>query len=349
VSLLEIRNLRSVIKTRDGEARAVDGVDLTVKRGEALGLVGESGSGKTALALSILGLLPDGHGRTLPGSSIRLLGEELVGLEKRRLREIRGGSIAMIFQEPMTSLNPVFRVGDQIHEAVKAHRDLGRGERWEEVVRLLREVGIPDPEDRARDYPHQFSGGMRQRAMIAMALAGRPALLIADEPTSALDVTVQAQILELLKGLVRKLGMGLLLISHDVGVVSRVCQRVLVFYAGRIMEAGSTADILTDPRHPYTRGLLGSRLSIKDRRRVLRPIPGEVPEADAWPPGCRFHPRCSESWDLCAREEPDLMEISSGAEPERLRDASSDPTSGGQAAVRQARCWLLSGDRSRVG
>ena len=340
MSLLEIRDLRSVIRTPEGEARAVDGVDLTMERGEAVGLVGESGSGKTALALSILGLLPRGSGRILPGSSIRLKGDELVGMEERRLRKIRGGAVAMVFQEPMTSLNPVFTVGDQIREAMKVHGTLKGRESWTEVVRLLRDVGIPDPEDRARAYPHQLSGGMRQRAVIAMALAGRPELLIADEPTSALDVTVQAQILDLLMGLQRRLGMALLLISHDVGVVARVCHRVVVFYAGRIMEGGPTREILADPRHPYTRGLLGSRLSIKDRRRVLRPIPGEVPEADAWPTGCRFHPRCREALDRCGREEPELEEILPGPEAGPRRRGSLDPSE-----ARSARCWLLAVDQ----
>jgi oligopeptide/dipeptide ABC transporter ATP-binding protein len=329
VSLLEIRDLRSVIRTPDGEARAVDGVDLTVERGEAVGLVGESGSGKTALALSILGLLPRESGRILPGSSIRFRGEELVGMDARGLRRIRGGAVAMVPQEPMSSLNPVFTVGDQIREAMKAHgAPDGRGRRVE-VIRLLREVGIPDPEERARAYPHQLSGGMRQRAMIAMALAGRPELLVADEPTSALDVTVQTQILDLLTVLQGRLGMALLVISHDLGVVARVCQRVVVFYAGRIMETGPTREILTKPRHPYTRGLLGSRLSMKDRRRVVRPIPGEVPESVAWPEGCRFHPRCREAWDRCGQEEPGLVEIGPGS----------------PAGARNARCWLFSGDR----
>lgn len=329
MSLLEIRDLRSVIRTPDGEARAVDGVDLTVERGEAVGLVGESGSGKTALALSILGLLPQGSGRILPGSSIRFRGEELVGMDARGLRRIRGGAVAMVPQEPMTSLNPVFTVGDQIREAMKAHgAPHGKGRRVE-VIRLLREVGIPDPEERARAYPHQLSGGMRQRAMIAMALAGRPELLVADEPTSALDVTVQTQILDLLTVLQGRLGMALLVISHDVGVVARVCQRVVVFYAGRIMETGPTQEILTKPRHPYTRGLLGSRLSMKDRRRLIRPIPGEVPESVAWPEGCRFHPRCREGWDRCGQEEPGLVEIG--------------PPS--PVGARNARCWLFSGDR----
>jgi len=359
VSLLEIRNLRSVFRTRGEEARAVDGVDLTMERGEAVGLVGESGSGKTVLALSILGLLSHGSGRILPGSSIRLRGEEMVGMKERRLRQIRGGAVAMVFQEPMTSLNPVFTVGDQVLEAVKAHRAMDGREGWAEVIRLLREVGIPEPEQRAGAYPHQLSGGMRQRAMIAMALAGSPALLIADEPTSALDVTVQAQILELLKRLQSRFHMALLLISHDVGVVSRVCQTMVVLYAGKVVEKGPTQDILRSPRHPYTRGLLGSRLFLKDRRRVLRPIPGEVPEANAWPEGCRFHPRCSEAWHLCGREEPRLvaMGLGRGAGAREVDSRVVGPPGGslsevgptdrggeGRSRARSVRCWLFSGD-----
>ncbi len=360
MSLLEIRNLRSVFRARGEEARAVDGVDLTLERGEAVGLVGESGSGKTALALSILGLLPHGSGRILPGSSIRLRGEEMVGMKEKRLRQIRGGDVAMVFQEPMTSLNPVFTVGDQVLEAVRAHRAMDGREGRAEVIRLLREVGIPEPEERAGAYPHQLSGGMRQRAMIAIALAGDPSLLIADEPTSALDVTVQAQILELLERLQSRFHMALLLISHDVGVVSRVCQTMMVLYAGKVVEEGPTHDLLRSPCHPYTRGLLGSRLFLKDRRRVLRPIPGEVPEANAWPEGCRFHPRCSEAWHLCGREEPRLVAMglgegveirqgdpripgSPGASPPETD--SGGPGGGSRSRTGRVRCWLFSGDR----
>jgi peptide/nickel transport system ATP-binding protein len=335
MSLLEIRQLRSVIRTPDGEARVVDGVDLTVRRGEAVGLVGESGSGKTALALSILGLLPRGTGRILPGSSIRLRGEELVGMGEGGLRRIRGGAAAMVFQEPMTALNPVFTLGAQILEVLRVHGDLNRSERRAEVVRLLREVGIPDPEERAGAYPHQLSGGMRQRAAIAMALAGRPELLIADEPTSALDVSVQAQILDLLARLQARHGMALLLISHDLEAVARVCQQVVVFYAGKVMESGPVSDVLARPKHPYTRGLLGSRLSLRDRRRQLRPIPGEVPEPESWPEGCRFHPRCAEAWDLCRREEPGLKGMRGSPGGERPLEGAE----AGEGASHQ-RCWL---------
>jgi oligopeptide/dipeptide ABC transporter ATP-binding protein len=320
MSLLEIKDLRTHIRAQGETARALDGVELALGEGETVGLVGESGSGKTMLALSILGLLPGRDGGILPGSSIRFRGEELVGLDKSRLRAIRGGEISMIFQEPMTSLNPVFTVGNQIREAVELHRPLRGTDAVAETVRLLGEVGIPDPERRLKDYPHEFSGGMRQRVMIAMALAGEPALLIADEPTTALDVTIEAQILELLREVQVRLGMGLMFISHDLGLVSRICERMVVLYGGRVVEAGSTKDILAAPRHPYTRGLMGSRLSLDDRRKSPRPIAGEVPEATHWPRGCRFHPRCSEVVSLCPRKEPELETV------------------GG----REVRCWLYS-------
>ncbi|MFH1764597.1 MAG: ABC transporter ATP-binding protein [Gemmatimonadota bacterium] len=336
MSLLDIRGLRAHVDTPAGTARAVDGVDLLLKEGEAVGLVGESGSGKTLLALSILGLLPQGSGTILPGSSISFRGEELVGMRGNRLREIRGGEVAMIFQEPMTSLNPVFTIGNQIQEAVELHRPLNRRAAQAEMIRLLGEVGISDPETRAGSYPHQLSGGMRQRAMIAMALGGQPSLLVADEPTTALDVTIQAQILRLLKDLQVQRGMGLLLISHDLSVVSRVCDRIVVLYGGKVVETGPTREILESPSHPYTRGLLGSRLSVDDRRRTLRPIPGEVPEATEWPPGCRFHPRCPEVLDRCRREEPNLV-------PVKARPGTADGQGGVQGGGREARCWLLAG------
>ena len=336
MSLLEIRNLRTHLRVPGGPARAVDGVDLAIEEGEAIGLVGESGSGKTMLAHSILGLLPEGSGTILPGSSIRYRGEELVGMEAPRLRQIRGGEVAMIFQEPMTSLNPVHTVGSQILEGVRLHRRLGKSAAREEVLRLLREVGIPDPEVRVKSYPHQLSGGMRQRVMIAMALAGEPGLLVADEPTTALDVTIQAQILKLLKSVQCRFGMGLLLISHDLGAVSRVCDRIVVLYGGQVVEAGATQEILDAPKHPYTRGLLGSRLPFGDRRQALRPIAGEVPEATEWPGGCRFHTRCPEVSDRCVREEPELVTLVRGR-------GTKEPAQGPAAAVREARCWLLPG------
>jgi len=307
MTLLEIRGLRTYLPTSHGLARGVDGVDLTLGEGEALGVVGESGSGKSLLALSIMGLQPRGPGSLQPGSSIRFRGQELAGASRESLRKLRGREMAMVFQEPLTSLNPVQTMGRQIGEALTLHRGLRKGALRDEVVRLLREVGIPEPELRADAFPHQLSGGMRQRGMIAMALAGDPALLVADEPTTALDVTVEAQILELLGRIRMERGMALLLISHDLRVVARVCQRVAVMYGGRVVETGDTDAVLSRPQHPYTRGLLGSRLTLQDRRRSLRPIPGEVPEATAWPVGCRFHPRCSEAARPCREKEPELI------------------------------------------
>jgi len=258
----------------------------------------------------------------------------LVGMGAKRLREVRGGEVAMVFQEPMTSLNPVFTAGNQILEAVELHRPLNRSAAQAEMHRLLEEVGIPDPEARAGSYPHQLSGGMRQRAMIAMALAGEPSLLVADEPTTALDVTIQAQILQLLKRVQAELGMGLLLISHDLSVVSRVCDRIVVLYGGKVVEAGPTREILETPKHPYTRGLLGSRLSVDDRRRTLRPIPGEVPEATDWPRGCRFHPRCPEVLGRCRREEPSLLPPTGG-------QGTVEGQGGVPGVGREARCWPI--------
>jgi len=309
MSLLEIRNLRAHVPTPSGLAQAVDGVDLKLEEGEALGIVGESGSGKSILALSILGLQPGGRQTLQEGSSIRLRGQELVGMDREGLRKVRGGEVAMVFQEPMTSLNPVFTVGNQIRETLRLHRELPSAAAAQEAVNLLREVGIPGPEAMVHAHPHQLSGGMRQRVMIAMALAGDPSLLVADEPTTALDVTIQLQILELLKGIRQRRSMALLLISHDLSVVARVCERVMVLYGGKVVEAGPTAEVLKRPRHPYTRGLLGSRLSLRDRRRTLRPIAGEVPEATRWPSGCRFHPRCPEALDRCSGQEPDLQAL----------------------------------------
>jgi len=306
MSLLELRNLRTYLTTSHGLARAVDGVDLVVDEGESVGVVGESGSGKSLLALSIMGLNPGGAQSLQEGSSIRYRGQELAGAAPGVLRRLRGREMAMVFQEPMTSLNPVQRVGRQIGEALALHHGRRGRELDREVLRLLKEVGIPDAEARAGAYPHELSGGMRQRVMIAMALAGDPALLVADEPTTALDVTVQAQILALLKAIGEDRGMSLILISHDLRVVSRICRRIVVMYGGQVMEAGATEAVLAEPLHPYTRGLLGSRLSIRDRRQSLRPIPGEVPEAHAWPSGCRFHPRCPAAVEECREKEPPM-------------------------------------------
>ncbi|MDX1566913.1 MAG: ABC transporter ATP-binding protein [Longimicrobiales bacterium] len=304
--LLVVDDLRTSFSTPAGEARAVDGVSFEVRKGETLGVVGESGCGKTVTALSVLGLV-DRPGRILEGSSVRFRGEELVGARARRLREIRGGDVAMIFQEPMTSLNPVYTVGDQILETLRLHVGLKGAEGRQRAVELLGEVGIPDPDRRVDAHPHELSGGMRQRVMIAMALAGDPDLLIADEPTTALDVTIQAQILAILDRLRRERGMAMILITHDLAVVAEVCDRVAVMYAGQVVEEGSVDRIFRDPVHPYTRGLLASLPRLGSRIRRLRPIPGQVPPATDWPAGCRFRDRCPHAWSRCL-EHPPLLE-----------------------------------------
>jgi oligopeptide/dipeptide ABC transporter ATP-binding protein len=297
----------------------VDGVSFAVREGETLGLVGESGCGKTVTALSVLGLLPDGA-RILEGSSIRLRGEELVDAPDERLQEVRGNDVSMIFQEPMASLNPVQKIGDQIAEVLRIHRGMGSREALAEASGLLDEMGFADAGQSLAAYPHQLSGGMCQRVMIAMALACEPALLIADEPTTALDVTTQAQILQLLADLRHYRSMSMVLITHDLGVVAEVCDRVVIMYAGQIVEAGSVDQVFADPAHPYTRGLLACLPDLARPGRRLRPIEGKVPRPTAWPDGCRFRPRCSEAFDRC-QEEPALEAL--------------------EAPDRKARCWIL--------
>ncbi len=306
MTLLEVQDLRTWFAKEEGEVRAVDGVSFHVGEGEAVGLVGESGCGKTVTALSIAGLVPDPPGHIHGSSSIRLRGTELVGLPERRLRRFRGKEVAMVFQDPMSSLNPVRTVGSQISEVVRLHGRLGAREAKRRTVQLLREVEIPDPDTRYREYPHQLSGGMRQRVMIAMALSCEPSLLVADEPTTALDVTIQAQLLELLSGLRRERKMGLLLITHDLAVVAELCDRVVVMYAGKVVETGRVKDVFSQPAHPYTRGLLGSLPRIGSGRRRLAPIVGGVPDPAGWPSGCRFHPRCPHAWGRCSAELPSL-------------------------------------------
>jgi peptide/nickel transport system ATP-binding protein/oligopeptide transport system ATP-binding protein len=291
--ILSVRDLRAWFFTDQGIAKAVDGVSFDVRAGETLGIVGESGCGKTVTSLAVLGLLPQPPAKIMEGSSVRLGSEELVGAPEARLRALRGNQISMIFQEPMSSLNPVYTVGDQIAETLRLHRGMDRAAARAAAVALLDEVGISDPSRRVDEYPHQLSGGMRQRVMIAMAISCAPKLLIADEPTTALDVTIQAQILELLAELRRTHGMAVLLITHDLGVVAEVCDRVVVMYAGQVVETGSVEDIFARPAHPYTRGLLGSLPSIEARGRRLVSIPGTVPSPLHWPDGCRFRARCS--------------------------------------------------------
>jgi len=309
--LLEVTDLRTYFHTDQGTARAVDGVSFTVEKGEVLGIVGESGSGKSVTALSLLRLIATPPGEIMQGSSVRFDGRELLDLPARDMRDVRGNDIAMIFQEPMTSLNPVYTVGEQIAEAVRLHRDVSRKEAREQAIRMLRLVGIPSPEERVDVYPHQLSGGQRQRVMIAIALSCEPDLLIADEPTTALDVTIQAQILELIAGLRDRLGMAVLLITHDLGVVAEVCDRVIVMYGGQVVEQGTVEQIFTDARHPYTQGLLRAIPRLGARKEQLAVIPGRVPPPTAWPQGCRFRGRCPFEFEKCP-EQPPLFEAGPG-------------------------------------
>jgi peptide/nickel transport system ATP-binding protein len=317
--LLEVRDLAVSFTGFDGTARAVDGVDLTVSEGETVGLVGESGCGKSVTALAVLRLIdPPGH--IAHGSSVRLEGRDLLALGAKEIRAVRGNHVALVFQEPLSALNPVIRVGSQIAEAIRAHEAVSRSTaRWR-AVEMLAAVGIADAERRAASYPHQLSGGMRQRVLLAMALACRPKLLLADEPTTALDVTIQAEILELLDGLQRKLGMAVLLITHNLGIVAERTRRVYVMYAGQIVEEAATERLFAAPAHPYTEGLLAAVPRLDERRERLRAIPGQVPPATAWPAGCRFHPRCPHAWDKCRAEMPPLLEAADG---------------------QRARCWLI--------
>jgi peptide/nickel transport system ATP-binding protein len=297
----------------------VDGISFEMDAGETLGIVGESGSGKSMTALSILNLVPE-PGR-ISGGKILFKNRDVVTMTSGDLLEYRGGDVAMIFQDPMTSLNPVLRVGFQIEEAMRAHSRFDKREAKARVIPLLERVRIPSPKQRARDFPHQFSGGMRQRAMIAMGLANEPSLLIADEPTTALDVTVQAQILELLKELNRELGTAIILISHNVAVISSLCTRVMVMYAGRVVESGPTRQVFDHPEHPYTWSLLRSVPRVDERRHErLISIQGMPPDLSRLPTGCTFHPRCQFKVERCLREEPPLVEV---------------------AADQEARCWVL--------
>ncbi|WP_407156885.1 ABC transporter ATP-binding protein [Bradyrhizobium sp. STM 3557] len=308
--ILEVRDLQTVFFTNSGLFKAVDHVSFSLRRGETLAIVGESGCGKSVSALSIMRLVPDPPGRII-GGQILLDGTDLLALDEAEMRDIRGNRISMIFQEPMTSLNPVIRIGDQIAEAVRLHRSVSARAAWDRAVEMLKLVRIPEPARRARDYPHQLSGGMRQRAMIAMALACRPALLIADEPTTALDVTIQAQILHLMLELQQELGMGLILITHDLGVVAQTAQRVVVMYAGRKVEEADVEALFAQPLHPYTRGLMASMPKLPqagaEAQARLTEISGTVPSLVRLPPGCAFAPRCPLAIDRCRSEMPALQ------------------------------------------
>jgi peptide/nickel transport system ATP-binding protein len=309
--LLSVRDLRAYFRTSHGLARAVDGVSFHVNAGETLGVVGESGCGKSVTALSLLRLIRP-PGTIEPGSRIEFEGRDLLALPDRELRAVRGNRIAMIFQEPMTALNPVFTVGDQIAEVARVHAGASRKAAWTRAVEMLELVGIPAPEQRAHEYPHQLSGGMRQRVMIAMALVMSPALVIADEPTTALDVTIQAQILELLAGLQQRLGTSIILITHDLGVVAEVASRVVVMYAGEVVEEAAVTDLFDRAHHPYTEGLLRAMPRVGQATERLAVIPGTVPPPTAWPAGCRFRDRCPYAWERCATEHPPLYQIGAG-------------------------------------
>jgi len=306
--LLVVDDLATYFRTEEGEVRAVDGVSFFIKKGETLGLVGESGCGKSVTALSIMRLVPEPAGRIVRGK-VLLDGKNLLDLKESEMRRIRGNRISMVFQEPMTSLNPVFRVGNQIVEAAVLHRKISRREAKELTIEMLAKVEIPAPAERFYEYPHQLSGGMQQRVMLAMALICNPSLLIADEPTTALDVTIQAQILHLLKELQREFGMSVLLITHDLGVVAETAHRVAVMYAGKIVETADTESLFRRPLHPYTKALLKSIPKLGEKRRRLPVIPGEVPNPLYFPDGCRFHPRCEFATDICRRTMPELKVV----------------------------------------
>ncbi|MEN6420568.1 MAG: ABC transporter ATP-binding protein [Smithella sp.] len=312
--LLEIKNLMTVFDTVQGRIKAVDGVSLAIDSGETLGIVGESGCGKTMLSLSIMRLVP-ANGKIIQGESL-FSGQDLLKLPEEQMRVRRGSEISMIFQEPMTSLNPVFRVGEQIAEAVRLHQNLPAKQAMELSVEMLREVGIADPQKRSRDYPHNLSGGMRQRVMIAMAMSCHPKLLLADEPTTALDVTIQAQILDLISSLKRKNNMAVVLITHDLGVIAQAAEKVAVMYAGKIVETSAVAEIFSDPLHPYTQGLLESMpaacVESGQKGDYLKTIPGSVPGLYDFIEGCRFHDRCSYAFEKCSRREPPFLEVKSG-------------------------------------
>ncbi len=310
--ILEVKNLQTSFLTEAGPVNAVDGVSFTVAKGRTLGVVGESGCGKSVTSLSIMRLIPNPPGKIV-GGEIIYKGRDLLKLSLPEMRKLRGNEISMIFQEPMTSLNPVFTVGNQIMETVRLHQGLSRKDARAKAIDLLKLVNMPSPESRVDEFPHQLSGGMRQRVMIAMALACKPSLLICDEPTTALDVTIQAQILELMRKLRGELGMAMILITHDLGVVAETADDVVVMYAGRIVEQGPVAEIFARPKHPYTQGLLGSIPKLNAGKKVrLTAIPGIVPSLAELPKGCRFQDRCSHVFERCKAESPGLRPVPSG-------------------------------------
>ena len=306
-ALLQIDGLRTVFDTSEGEAVAVDGLELSIAAGETVGIVGESGCGKSVTALSVMRLIQSPPGRIAAGR-ILFEGRDLLALDEKQMRSVRGNEIAMVFQEPMTSLNPVFPVGAQVGEALRIHRGFSRADAEREAIRMLELVEIPEAAARSRDYPHQLSGGMRQRVMIAMALSCEPKLLIADEPTTALDVTIQAQVLDLLGALKERIGMAVMLITHDLGVVAEQAERVIVMYAGRVVEEGPVDRVLSNPVHPYTRGLLASQPALGQEHGELKTIPGMVPRLTELPAGCRFRDRCDRAEPRCSSTDPTLTD-----------------------------------------
>jgi len=308
--LLEVKNLRTHFHTFKGDVKAVDGVSFSLNKGEILGIVGESGGGKSVTGFSILKLIEE-PGKIV-GGEIIFKGEDLVKKSERGMKNIRGSEISMIFQDPMTSLNPLYTIQQQIEEVLKLHSNMNAEERRNRCIELLTDVGIPQPEERLDSYPHQFSGGMRQRVIIASALAAEPELIIADEPTTALDVTIQAQILRLMKRLVKEKNTSLLLITHDLAVVSEMVDRVIVLYCGQVLEAGKINEIIYNPSHPYTKGLLNSIPRLHDQKKRLSQIQGMVPNMFELPAGCNFAPRCKYCQDKCLQEEPQIREIDEG-------------------------------------
>jgi len=330
--LLEVKDLHTYFDIEGQKAWATAGVSFNVFPGEFLGIVGESGSGKSVTSLSLMRLIPDPPGH-IDSGSVMFEGKDLLQLPLDEMRKIRGRKIAMIFQEPMTSLNPVLTIGKQVMESVLLHEDISKDEAQKRAIHVLTEVGIPDPEKRLKDYPHQFSGGMRQRVMIAMALICRPKLLIADEPTTALDVTIQAQILELIQGLQEEAkDNATILITHDLAVVAETCDRVIVMYGGKIQETAPTNLLFKNPSHPYTRGLMGSIPNEDSKGKKLYAIPGNVPSIMDFPEGCRFCNRCEDVMDICRTKEPELVEIAPGHELRcHLSDNMVASTNGGEA------------------
>ncbi|MDO4484111.1 MAG: ABC transporter ATP-binding protein [Clostridia bacterium] len=321
--ILEVRDLQTSFLTSTGEVKAVRGISFDIGKGESVGIVGESGSGKSVTSLSVMQLLA-GTGR-ITGGSVKLNGEELIGKSKKEMRAIRGKQVAMIFQDPMTSLNPLLTVGDQVGEMLWAHdKNITKEDKKKRVIELFNLVRIPEPEKRYNCYPHEFSGGMRQRVMIAMALACKPDLLIADEPTTALDVSIQDQILKLMRSIQQEMGMSIMFITHDLGVVAELCSRVLVMYGGLVMEEASIFDVFENPCHPYTMGLIASIPDInQDKNKLLQPIPGSPPDMVNPPKGCPFAPRCPYACRICLEELPPVMEVAEG---------------------HKSRCWLLDKD-----